>query len=456
MQMLDKHPKAQAVGRDILVGKDILELLSGAMYIEPLTFYREYIQNATDSIDEARKQKVLKDTQGRIDISIAPEARTIRIRDNGLGIPSNLFVKRLTAFGGSHKRGAGARGFRGVGRLSGLGYCQRLIMRAKSADEDNYSEMIWDCVKLKEELRCNNGPETLGEILEKVVIYRHLPDGDKSSHFFEIEMSGVVRVKGDSLLNPIAVHDYLGQVGPVPFDSNFKFGAEINEYLKKYSTESWYPIHINNSDLPITRPFSNEFEIFKSETDAFTNVEYVELPGLHDSIGAVGWILHHSYKGALPSALRFKGLRLRNGNIQVGRESICEELFPEPRFNSWTVGEFHVIDPKILPNGRRDAFEHNAHYSNLVGHLTLAAKTIAKRCRQMSANRAKAEAEKIRKTQNKLLEMLPLSKQRLVEEMEKRKMQKLLGVLSALSKCGFDEDDLEKLSAKVAKHLLET
>src|SRR6266581_4607571 len=112
MQVVDKHPKAQAVGRDILVGKDILELLSGAMYIEPLTFYREYIQNATDSIDEGRNLNALKASQARIDISIAPDTRTIKIRDNGLGIPSNLFVRRLTAFGGSHKRGARARGFR--------------------------------------------------------------------------------------------------------------------------------------------------------------------------------------------------------------------------------------------------------------------------------------------------------------------------------------------------------
>jgi HSP90 family molecular chaperone len=34
----------------IIVGKDILEVLSSAMYIDPLAIYREYLQNAADAI----------------------------------------------------------------------------------------------------------------------------------------------------------------------------------------------------------------------------------------------------------------------------------------------------------------------------------------------------------------------------------------------------------------------
>jgi hypothetical protein len=45
---------------------------------------------------------------------------------------------------------------------------------------------------------------------------------------------------------------------------------------------------------------------------------------------------------------------VRCGNIQVGDDRMFEELFPEARFNGWSVGELHVIDPRIIPNGRRD------------------------------------------------------------------------------------------------------
>ena len=40
--------------KSIVIGKDILELLSHAMYVDPLSVYREYIQNSADSIDEAK------------------------------------------------------------------------------------------------------------------------------------------------------------------------------------------------------------------------------------------------------------------------------------------------------------------------------------------------------------------------------------------------------------------
>jgi len=40
---------------DVVVGKDVLELVSSAMYVDPMTIYREYIQNAANAIDEARR-----------------------------------------------------------------------------------------------------------------------------------------------------------------------------------------------------------------------------------------------------------------------------------------------------------------------------------------------------------------------------------------------------------------
>src|SRR3546814_19617948 len=33
----------------VVIGKDILELLSSAMYTDPLTIYREYVQNPADA-----------------------------------------------------------------------------------------------------------------------------------------------------------------------------------------------------------------------------------------------------------------------------------------------------------------------------------------------------------------------------------------------------------------------
>ena len=128
----------------LTIGKDVLELLTTSMYVDPMTLYREYIQNAADGIDEARALGILRShPAGVVEISIDATTRTVRIRDNGIGVPGVDFERRLTAFGASSKRGTDARGFRGVGRLAGIGYCQELVLRSRYAGESDVNEMRW-------------------------------------------------------------------------------------------------------------------------------------------------------------------------------------------------------------------------------------------------------------------------------------------------------------------------
>src|SRR5262245_43061563 len=103
----DWHP----IKDPVVVGKDILELLSSSMYVDPMTIYREYVQNAADAIDVARKSGNLTATdKGTVEIFVDATFRSIRIRDNGSGIDPGNFSRRLTSFGASAKRGSGARG----------------------------------------------------------------------------------------------------------------------------------------------------------------------------------------------------------------------------------------------------------------------------------------------------------------------------------------------------------
>jgi hypothetical protein len=121
--------------------------------------------------------------------------------------------------------------------------------------------------------------------------------------------------------------------------------------------------------------------------DAFTDVELLHIEGIDGETACVGWILHHGYTGALPAACNVRGLRVRCGNIQVGDDRMFEELFPESRFNAWSVGELHVIDPRIIPNGRCDHFEQSVHFHNLLTHLTPVAREVTRRCRTSSIQR---------------------------------------------------------------------
>ena len=85
---------------DVVIGKDILELLSTSMYVDPMTVYRGYFQNATDSIDDARASGALPSSGGLVQIDVDANARSVRIRDNGTSIPWPEFVERLSHFEG--------------------------------------------------------------------------------------------------------------------------------------------------------------------------------------------------------------------------------------------------------------------------------------------------------------------------------------------------------------------
>ena len=137
--------------KQITIGKDILELLTSGMYLDPLTIYREYIQNSADSIEKAVSKGLLKSIEddGKIKININYIDRSIIIEDNGTGLSSNEFTKILLSFGNSPKRGTDARGFRGIGRLAGLAYCQELVFTSKCAGENKINTLKWDCRQLK-------------------------------------------------------------------------------------------------------------------------------------------------------------------------------------------------------------------------------------------------------------------------------------------------------------------
>ena len=373
---------------DVFVGKDILELLTSAMYVDPMTIYREYVQNAADAIDEAREKGLLTtDEAGRVDITFDPGTRSVRIRDNGIGIAGRSFVRRLTALGASGKRGTKARGFRGVGRLAGLGYAQELIFRSRVDSETRISELRWDCKQLREALRGADQDAGIGELITSIVEASRLDLDDYPGRFFEVELKGIVRLRGDKLLSPAAVAEYLGQVAPVPFAPGFTFGAEITEALKNVVYLGNLDIRVDGMEAPVYRPHEDELMIDERRSISFNRLEILEIPSVDGDVAAIGWVLHHDYEGALPPSSLVKGLRLRAGNVQVGDSALLEELFPETRFNAWSVGEVHVIDRRVIPNGRRDHFEQNAHYHNLINHLTPVAREIARLCRSSSVKR---------------------------------------------------------------------
>jgi hypothetical protein len=173
----------------------------------------------------------------------------------------------------------------------------------------------------------------------------------------------------------------------VPFAPGFEFGEQIRNKLLPHVALGEVAIYINTSPSPIYRPHRNMFDVRKGVTDKFREVEVIEIPGIDGALAALGWVLHHGYSGALPPSVGLGGVRLRIGNIQVGESNIVEQIFPESRFNAWVVAELHILDARILPNGRRDHLEQNVHCQNLLDHVSVHAYALSRRCRTSSALR---------------------------------------------------------------------
>ncbi len=141
---------------ELIIGKYTLESLTNGMYASPLDLYREYIQNAVDSIDAAIMEKLERPEYFEIAININPEKNTLSIFDNGRGLCQNHAISTLIDIGNSNKQRDQNRGFRGIGRLAGLAYAETVQFITSANGELTKSIMTCDCKKMQQLLQKTN------------------------------------------------------------------------------------------------------------------------------------------------------------------------------------------------------------------------------------------------------------------------------------------------------------
>ena len=369
--------------RDVLVGSEVLSLVTAGMYGDARTVYREYLQNVADAAADAPSGWGID-----VEIEIDVTAASIRIRDNGPGLGSDAVARELVPIGRSRKAGQGRRGFRGVGRLAGLAFAERVRFRTRSRPDAPVAEVLWDAGKLRSFIEAGvSARDAIGGSVET----RWTQGNGDPEHFFEVHLDGVRRTVASAVLNVDSVRDYIGAVCPVPFRKEFMDNTCIREVMDRSNEGLTLAVRINGEDRPLRRPLRQEIPARGGVMDRLESFESVRVPridgvGQHD-IAAVGWIAHSSYLGALPRRAGVRGLRARMGNIQIGGEEIFEHLFAERRFNQWCVAEIHIVDQRIRPNGRRDYFEVNQHLRHLENHVRGICRQLERRCRRASGAR---------------------------------------------------------------------
>jgi len=373
-----------------LIGKQLLDVITSGMYDNPLMIYREYIQNAVDSIDIASEKGMMSIENGNIMICLNGEKREITIEDNGAGLSSESAPRVLSSLGMSPKEGQQFRGFRGIGRLGGLAYCDELIFETRAKSAEQVTQVRWDR-RAFDNLTTDKEKLSLESAIDKISDVKFIrPTENDPPHFFRVSLKGVRKFHNDLLMNVKAASNYISQVAPVSYNRDaFKFADDIHNYFSIMSDYRCYDISLNGKTL--YRPYVSDFAVSQNRIDTIHSVEYFSFVDAGGDRLALGWYAKTDFLASLPPHVSMRGIRIRQGNIEIGDEHFLNDMYTETRFAGWTIGEIHICDNKLKPNARRDNFEVSANYEKFLEQSEVLGRRLSGLCRRASNERIQRE-----------------------------------------------------------------
>lgn len=339
------------------VRKKILGMLMFQLYSDERTIYREYVQNALDSINKAIEIRVLDQPKdGVVTIDIDAKHKVIKIKDNGAGIEAASAVRTLLDISPSNKDGISYAGMYGIGRLVGGGYCHELIFRTSARGEAIGTQIIFDVDKIWQMVETDKEDYLATEVINACT-KRETFSAEESDHFFEVELNGVKDDAAPSLLDSEAICNYLREVAPVEYKPEFK-----NTLMYK-STADNPEFKALHEGLEKVQVFVGETRIqkqyglsIKGTRDKISNLEYFKIEDKKYGMLGWGWYALTKYTIQIPKDDKLAGIRLRAHNIQIGDANLLSgtNYWKEDRSNSYFYGEFFVTHKNIRPNGARD------------------------------------------------------------------------------------------------------
>ena len=195
-----------------------------------------------------------------------------------------------------------------------------MAFRTRSAASERVVELVWDGDALRR--HATESSNSTSEIIKACVGVSEINGSGWPDHFFEVEVRGVARHAAGEILNRDAVQSYIAEVCPVPMGGNFPFAGEVSRFFKEGGVPlACLEVRIQGADEPIKRPFEAAL-VFSGERERpFTQLECFTVPAIDgERPGALGWVAHTEYFGAIPKGLLIRGLRAREGNLQIGDE----------------------------------------------------------------------------------------------------------------------------------------
>ncbi len=130
--MTDRAPKVRAQVPEELVYAAAVLILSEDLYPRKLEVIREYIQNASDALDDYRLIADAVEDRWEPVIKISIQGRSLLVFDTGTGMDTEEMAK-LKRIAYSEKKQGEEAGYKGIGRLAGIAVADKLKVTSTSA-----------------------------------------------------------------------------------------------------------------------------------------------------------------------------------------------------------------------------------------------------------------------------------------------------------------------------------
>lgn len=447
-----------------LVGKDLLEQLMFSLYPDAETIYREYLQNACDSINEAAELGIIEKKDGHVSINIDKYHHTITIEDNGTGIKADEAEMTLKYIAHSKKKKESAAGFYGIGRLVGGGYCKQLLFFTSAQGENVASEMFFDMDQIRDILEDEEDNSSASEVIHRVTTFRNDIAEEPQKHYFKVVLKDILPDYHDVLLDEDKINAYLMQVAPIPYEASFfnnlikpNITKDDSKYLNYYNQLNAVKVSINNI-VGLEKPYETKFKGTEHEyTDDDGCVRKDNAPineirffSIADSqLGDLAW----GWYAYTPAGTQIKAtdpytqenvltrsIRLRCHNIQVGDENVLNKYFKQARSHVYFNGEVFILNQKIKPTADRSDIAPTSVAKKFQAKLEDFFKNDLEKLYQ-EANKANKQLENIRKADEEIRKIeesneIPVENKanELAKQQEiKQKSQNALGKIIAKS-----------------------
>ena len=355
--MVKREIKLKWTGKEF--GIDLLESISKGIYEDPLYVIREYVQNSFDA--DAKE------------IRITLTNSKLTIWDNGKGMDKNEVVdlKKI----GIGRKPIEKVGFRGIGFWSGLAIGKKIKIRTGMKGKKKEYFLTINAEGIKKEF--GSGKPAIDVLKENLKLTENSKVEGKKGTEIEIYVEEPFLKK---LEDDDKVREFLGMTLPVDFPDKFKYGVNINEYLRK---------NISKNIFRMCKILYNGRQFLKPIVKNLVSPIFYTLSKDGKEYGFM-WVLFNKKTKAITNE-NVAGLIFKVKNFSIGDRNKWSILFPRarPKGYEWFTGEVHITNPNIIPDASRTDFEYSPEreilYDLIKGILSGINTDYGKRSKQITA-----------------------------------------------------------------------